>query len=141
EARAIAAAITHTWARSGSDTADLLMSRAATALRLGDHRLALAIYDRIVTLEPGWTDVWMGRANAKMAAGDMDGAVRDFETAVRLEPRRFDAWAAMGAALERGGAPKRALEAYRRALAIDPQQEEWRKAKERLELQTEGRDI
>lgn len=141
EARDIAASIARIWARSGSATADLLMSRAAIALRLGDRRLALDIYDRILLLEPAWTEAWMGRAHAKSAAGDAAGAASDFESALRLEPRRFDAWAAIGALEERNGAYERALDAYRRALAIDPQLEDMHKAEERLRLKVEGRDI
>lgn len=141
EARSIAGSIVRLWARSGSDTADLLFARAALAASHGDNRLALDLFDDIVALEPAWAEGFMGRANAKIAAGDFDGASGDFETALKLEPRRFDALAAIGALLERAGARKRALEAYRRALAINPQQDDWRTAEERLRLEVEDRDI
>lgn len=141
EARSIAGSIGRLWARSGSETADLLLARAALAASLGDFTLALALFDKITALEPSWPEGFVGRANAKLIVGDADGAGRDFETAVRLEPRRFDALAALGVLQERAGAPERALEAYRRALSLDPQRDEWRKAEERLRLQVEGRDI
>lgn len=141
EARWIAGSIGRIWARSGSETADLLLGRAALAASLGDYRLALDLFDHIVALDPSWPEGFVGRANAKIIAGDVDGAERDFETAVKLEPRRFDALAAMGALQERAGARGPALEAYRRALSLDPRREDWRKAEERLRLEVEGRDI
>ncbi|PWB83654.1 MAG: hypothetical protein C3F11_05430 [Methylocystaceae bacterium] len=141
EAHSIAGSIGRLWARSGSETADLLLARAALAATLGDSSLSLTLFDRIVALEPSWPEGFVGRANARLVVGDTDGAERDFETAVKLEPRRFDALAAMGALQERAGAPKQALDAYRRALSLDPRREEWRKAEERLRLEVEGRDI
>ncbi len=141
EAHWVAGSIGRIWARSGSETADLLLGRAALAASLGDYRLALDLFDHIVALEPSWPEGFVGRANAKIIAGDADGAERDFEAAVKLEPRRFDALGAMGALQERAGAPKPALDAYRRALSLDPRREDWRKAEERLRLEVEGRDI
>lgn len=141
EARSIASSIGRLWARSGSETADLLLARAALAASLRDFTLALALFDRIVALEPSWPEGFVGRANARLVAGDPEGAERDFEAAVRLEPRRFDALGALAALQERAGAPKRALEAYRRALSLDPRRDEWRRAEERLRLEVEGRDI
>lgn len=141
ESNAVAGSIGRIWARSGSETADLLLGRAALAASSGNYFLALELFDRIVALEPAWPEGFVGRANAKIIAGDAEGAARDFEVAVRLEPRRFDALGALGALQERAGAPKSALDAYRRALALDPRREEWRKAEERLSLEVEGRDI
>jgi tetratricopeptide (TPR) repeat protein len=141
EAGGLERAIARIWARSGSPTADLLMARATVAASVGDHALALDLFDHIVLLEPNWPQALVGRADVRVALGDLSGAERDLETAVRLEPRRFDAFAALGALHEQTGAPARALDAYRRAFALDPKRPEWRKAKERLELEVMGRDI
>lgn len=141
EASSIAGSISRIWARSGSETADLLLGRAALAASLGHYPLALEIFDRIVAMEPAWPEGFVGRANARIIAGDADGAERDFRAALQLEPRRFDALGALGALQERAGAAKPALDAYRRALVLDPQRQEWRKAEERLSLEVEGRDI
>lgn len=141
EARAIAHSIGRIWARSGSDTADLLLERAALAAEVGDFRLSLELFDRIIALQPTWPEGFVGRANVKAMAGDHGGAMSDFEAAVKLEPRRFDALGALAALQEGAEAWKAALDSYRRALALDPRREDWRKAEERLRLQVEGRDI
>lgn len=141
EASALEQAIGRVWARSGSATADLLFRRAAQAIEAGAPRLALDLLDHVVTLEPGWPQALVGRAEARLALGDAAGAERDLEAAVRLDPRRFDALGAMGVLREQAGAPARALDAYRRAIALDPRRADWRKAKDRLEPEVDGRDI
>jgi tetratricopeptide (TPR) repeat protein len=141
EARAIGNLIRRSWARSGSDTADLLTDRAHLAESLGEHMLAMELFDHVLALQPRWSEAFVQRAQVRAGFGDIDGALADFEIAVRLEPRRFDAFAALGALEEQKGDKKRALEAYRRSLAIDPKQEELVKAQEKLRLEVEGRDI
>ena len=141
EARAIAGAIERFWARSGSDTADLLTTRAGLAENLGEHGLAKDLLDYVLALEPRWAEGFVRRANVMARLGDMDGALADLESAVRLDPKRFDAFAALGSLEEANGRKKPALEAYRRSLAIDPKQDDVFKAEERLRLELEGRDI
>lgn len=141
EARAIAGAIQRFWARSGSDTADLLTTRAGLAENLGEHGLAKDLLDYVLALEPRWAEGFVRRANVMAGLGDIDGALADLESAVRLDPKRFDAFAALGSLEEANGRKKPALEAYRRSLAIDPKQDDVFKAEERLRLELDGRDI
>src|SRR5918998_5159227 len=49
EANGVANLIERRWARSGSDTADLLMSRAGEALKAKDFPLAIELLDRVLT--------------------------------------------------------------------------------------------
>jgi tetratricopeptide (TPR) repeat protein len=141
QAQMIAGAILRDWARSGSDTIDLLTARAAAAETAGSTPLAKTLLDHVVTLSPYWAEGFVRRARITAARGDAAGALGDLETAARLEPRRFDAWAALGALAEQTGEKKRALEAYRKSLAISPRQDALRKTEERLRLEVEGRDI
>lgn len=141
EAQTLESAIQRSWARSGSETADLLAARGAIALKRGEPSLAIELYDRVVILEPSWAEGFAGRARARTVAGDFAGARSDLETAVRLEPRRFDALAALAALEERAGRKEEALRDYQRALAIAPLREEWRRQEERLQLEIEGHDI
>jgi hypothetical protein len=54
EAQGIANLIERRWSRSGSDTADLLMSRAGEAFRDKEYGLAIELLDRVLTLRrPG----------------------------------------------------------------------------------------
>lgn len=141
EAQAVATSILRHWAHSGSDTVDLLVTRAAAAETGGAQPLARSLLDYVVTLAPYWSEGFVRRARAKAAQGDVNGALDDLETAARLEPKRFDALASIGALYEAAGDKKRALDAYRRALAISPRQDALRKTEERLRLEIEGRDI
>jgi tetratricopeptide (TPR) repeat protein len=141
EARAVAASIQRLWARSGSDTADLLAARAELAKKRGEPAIAKNLLDYVLALEPGWAEALVRRANVRVELGDAEGARADFEHAVRLEPKRFDALAALGALEEANGRKRAALDAYRRSLEIDPKQDDVFKAEERLRLEVEGRDI
>jgi len=141
EAQSIAGAILRHWARSGSDTGDLLTARAAAAQAAGDNALARDLLDYVTALQPYWAEGFVRRARARAALGDDKGALMDLEQAVRIDPKRFDAFAALGALAETLGEKKRGLEAYRRSLQLDPQQDSLRKSEERLKLEVEGRDI
>lgn len=141
EATSAAAAIQRHWARSGSDTIDLLAARALAAEAGGAAPLARALLDYVVVLSPYWSEGFVRRARLRAAQGDETGALDDLETAARLEPRRFDALRGLGQLAEKLGDKKRALEAYRKALAVTPREEELRKSEERLKIEVEGRDI
>lgn len=141
EAETVSAAILRQWRRSGSDTVDLLASRAAAAQGAGESQLARALLDYVVALAPYWPEGFVQRARLRAAQDDAAGALNDLETAARLEPKRFDALAAMGSLAEKLGDKKKALDAYRKALAISPQQELLRRSEERLGVEVDGRDI
>jgi tetratricopeptide (TPR) repeat protein len=141
EAKGIAGAIERVWLQSGSDTADLLMSRALTATRQREFKLAEELLDKIVIIEPEWAEAWNQRATARFRADDVNGAVADLGQALALEPRHFSALSGLGFILYRAGFDRRALDVMRRALAINPKQEDVRKLVEELTQKFDGRDI
>jgi tetratricopeptide (TPR) repeat protein len=141
EARTASALILQRWARSGSDTIDLLAARALAAETAGAPALAKALLDYIVVLAPDWPDGFVRRARVMAGEGDVAGALDDFEKAARLEPKRFDALEALGTLAEKAGQKKRALDAYRKALEIAPRNEQLRKNEQRLRVEVDGRDI
>jgi hypothetical protein len=141
EATGIAAAIERVWMESDSDTAELLMTRALAAQQSGHLPLALALFDRLLVLQPGWVEAWSNRATTRFLGDDLDGAMADLEQVLKLEPRHFSALAAMGFIFEKQGFDKRALEAFRKALALNPQQPEIKSIVDKLQIEVEGRDI
>lgn len=141
EARTAGEAILRRWARSGSDTIDLLSARALAAEAAGAPEVSRALLDYVVALAPHWPEGFVRRARVMAAQGDVQDALADLETATRLEPKRFDALEALGALAEKAGEKKRALDAYRKALAISPRNEATEKNAERLRIEVEGRDI
>ncbi|MFT4097347.1 MAG: hypothetical protein QM651_09485 [Rhodoblastus sp.] len=141
DAKGVAAAIERVWMRSGSDTADLLMTRAVAAIAGHDMKTAETLLDSLVAIEPDWAEGWNKRAMIRFAADNIDGAMADIEHALKIDPRHFVALSGAGAILAKAGLDKRALDAYRRALDIYPQQPDVKKSVEKLQLEVEGRDI
>lgn len=141
EADGIAGAIERVFQRSGSDTADLLMGRAVTALGRKENKTAVEVLDKLVVIEPGWAEAWSQRATARFMDGDRVGAVEDLGHALSREPRHFGALAGLGSILYTLGYEKRALEVFRRALAVRPHQSEVQRMIDKLAPDVDGRDI
>ena len=141
EGKGVATLIERRWSRSGSDTADLLMSRAADAARAKDYALSVEILDRLLVLEPNWAEAWHRRANVFYMMDDPVGAIADLRRALAIEPRHFEAWAGLGHIFMASEDKRQALEAYRRALKIHPQMESVRTRVERLTPQIDGQDL
>jgi tetratricopeptide (TPR) repeat protein len=141
EGKGIAALIERRWSRSGSDTADLLMSRAAEAADGKDYPLAVELLDRVLALEPGWAEAWYRRANVFYLLDDPVSAMVDIRRTLELEPRHFGAWTGLGHILMSSDDKIHALEAYRRALKIYPQLSVVQTLVERLTPEVEGQDL
>jgi tetratricopeptide (TPR) repeat protein len=141
EARGIATLIERRWSRSGSDTADLLMSRAGEAFRDKEYGLSIELLDRILALKPDWAEAWHRRATAFYLLDDPVRAMSDLQQAIAREPRHFGAWAGLGHVLMAGENKRGALEAYRRALAIHPHMEKLKEFVERLKPDVDGIDL
>lgn len=141
EARGFASSIERMWLRSGSDTADLLMSRAMQALQGKDNMLAAELCDRILEIHEGWAEVYNKRATARFHMEDFNGAMEDIARVLKLEPRHFGALAGMGFILQKTQQEKLAVRAFRRALELYPKQEELQKIVEKLAPEHEGKDI
>jgi len=141
EAQQIAVSIERLWLQTPSDTAGLLMRRAAASVDAQKFPLALEILDKLVLVEPDWAEAWNERASIKLMTGDLDGAWVDFNEAIRREPRHFGALTGMGLILERQGFGERAREVFLKALTIYPLAPEIQKHIEGLMPKAEGKDI
>src|SRR5689334_5902970 len=141
EGNGIAALIQRRWNRSGSDTADLLMSRAGEATESKDYPLAVELLDRVVTLEPKWAEAWYRRANVFYLLEDPVSAMADIRRVLELEPHHFGAWTGLGHILMAAEDKPHALEAYRRALKIHPQLSAVQTLVEHLAPQVDGQDL
>lgn len=121
ETAGIVAAIDRLRLHSGSDTGDLLMSRAVATMNSGDYSVSLSLLDAIVALQPDWAEGWNKRATARYLDGDTKGAMADIAQTLARDPRHLGALAGMGMIFEDAGQREQALRAYQRALAIAPQ--------------------
>jgi tetratricopeptide (TPR) repeat protein len=140
-ARLIEGRIWALWLASGSDTADLLMSRARTAIEQNDTNLAIQLLDAIIELKPDYAEAWNRRATLYFEKHDYGRAMSDIAQVLAREPRHFGALTGLGMILEDIGDNKRALEAFRRALEVDPRLERVPEIVKNLTEKVEGRNI
>jgi tetratricopeptide (TPR) repeat protein len=140
-ARLIEGRIWALWLASGSDTADLLMSRARTAIEQNDADLALQLLDAIIELKPDYIEAWNRRATLYFEKHDYGRAMSDIAQVLAREPRHFGALTGLGMILEDIGDDKRALAAFRRALEVDPRLERVPEIVKTLTEKVEGRNI
>lgn len=129
------------WARSGSDTADLLLLRGREALEKGDHVRALHHLTALVEIAPGFAEGWNTRATAFFARGDLTLALLDIERVLELEPRHYGALSGLGIILEQIGREAEALAALREARRLNPGLPRVGDAIDRLARDVDGRDI
>src|SRR5258707_15852889 len=66
-AKAIEERIWALWFHSGSDTADLLMTRARTAFDGKETDLGLKLLDQILAFKPDYVEAWNRRANVSFS--------------------------------------------------------------------------
>ena len=129
------------WLISGSDTCNLLMTRAKVATDAKDYDLALKLLDSIIEIKPDYVEGWNRRATIYYLKDDYAHAIADIGEVLAREPRHFGALSGLGQMLQEIGDDKDALEAYRKALAIDPHLEHILDVIKTLTDKVEGRDI
>jgi tetratricopeptide (TPR) repeat protein len=141
EADGIVARIDRLNQHSGSDTGDLLLSRAAAALDGENVEVARQLLDALTALQPQWAEAWAARANADYLAGDPKATFVDLARALADDPKHLKAMADLGAVLEDSGHRDDALRVYQRALEIAPQWRPAREAADRLRAAIAGEDL
>lgn len=128
-------------ARSGSATADLLMTRAKSVIEAKDYDLSITILDSLIDVKPDFTEAYAQRATAHYLKKDLGRSLADLRVVVAREPRHYTALAGLGLIFQDIGEEKRALDAYRRAVAINPHIQSIPEIMKKLEVKVDGRDI
>ena len=140
-AKAIEDRIWALWMVSGSDTCNVLMSRAKMAADGRDYGLAIKLLNAVIELRPEYTEGWYRRATVYYLQKDYAHSLADIREVLAREPRHFGALSGLGAIMQEIGDDKHALAAYRRALAIDPHLEHIGEVVKTLTEKVEGRAI
>jgi len=135
EAAALEAQIESVWLKSGSDTIDVLMSRAEAAMAVQDIATAKKLLDAVVEMKPDYAEVWYRRAELLLQMDSQQEAEADLAKAIELEPRHYKALAIAGRLAEAAGNKAAALAAYSRAAQLNPMMEAV--ARRALQLQEE----
>ena len=141
EAAMVEGEIWRIWAKSGSDTVDLLMQRGLEALEAGDYAVSLDLFSTVIDIEPDYPEGWNKRAALYYLIDDYPAAIADATQTLAMEPRHWPALMGLALMFEGIGQPEQALGAYRAALAINPQLEDALDAVSRLAVEVEGRGI
>jgi tetratricopeptide (TPR) repeat protein len=120
EAAVLVAQIDAIWSQSGSDTVDLLLSRAAQSEAEQDFETAMKILDTLVEMRANYAEAWYRRATLLLQLDSQQEAAADLAKTVRLEPRHFRAHGLIGRIADLSGKSDAALLAYKRALMLNP---------------------
>jgi tetratricopeptide (TPR) repeat protein len=129
------------WIASGSDTANLLMTRAKTAIDANDLDLAIELLDAIVKIKPDYVEAWNRRATIHYMRKEFGQSMEDIRQVLIREPRHFGAMSGLGMILQEFGDEKRALDVFRRALEINPHLPKIDELVKTLTEKVEGRAI
>jgi tetratricopeptide (TPR) repeat protein len=129
------------WLASGSDTANLLMTRVRTAIDANDLDLAIQLLDALVKIKPDYVEAWNRRATIHYMRKEFGESLQDIRQVLRLEPRHFGAMSGLGMILQEVGDDKHALDVFRRALEINPHLQRVPDLVKSLSEKVEGRDI
>ncbi len=141
EAKAVANNILEIWARSGSDTIDLLTRRAQVAMEASDDETTRDLLDAVVEIAPNFVEGWNRRATYYFTKKDYNRAMADVQRVLALDPQHFGALSGLGAMLEESGQDAAALAVYRKALKVHPFLPGAKRAADDLEVEVEGRQI
>jgi tetratricopeptide (TPR) repeat protein len=127
--------------RSGSDTADLLMTRARAVMEQKEYDLSISLLDTVIELKPDFTEAFAQRATVHYLKKNIARSLADLRVVIAREPRHYASLAGLGVILQDIGEDRRALEAFRRAIAINPHIQAIPELIKRLEVKVEGREI
>lgn len=88
---------------------------------LGRDAEAVAEYDAVVRIEPGWAGGWINRSGALLKLGLNEAAISDARRAVEIEPEDGVALNALCWALVQDGRAETALPICEQAVAAEPE--------------------
>lgn len=134
-------AIERVWLHSGSDTIDVLMTRAQKQIDDKKHDVALELLGAVVKLAPDFAEGWNRRAYVHFSNGNYNRALGDLRKVLALDQQHFQAISGLASILREFGDDTSALKAYRKALQIHPFWESATQAVNELAREVEGQGI
>jgi hypothetical protein len=140
-AKAVEDRIWAVWTSAGSETANLLMSRAKKAADDKDYDLALRLLSAVIEVTPDFTEAWNRRATVYFLQRDYVNSMADIAKVLSREPRHFGALSGLGLIMQEVGDEKHALYAYRKALEVYPRLKGIEERVKSLAEKVDGRKI
>jgi tetratricopeptide (TPR) repeat protein len=129
------------WLEHDDPQIEEMMAVGTTAMNLGNLEDALAVFDQMVEVAPGYAEAWNKRATVLYALGDYEGSLADIEETLEREPRHFGALSGKGLCLAAQDKLEEALRAFEATLEVHPNSPGARTNIEALEQALEGRAI
>ncbi len=120
EARLVEEAIWQIWLISNDARANRLMAKGVGAMNRGDNARALAAFDDIVKILPGFAEGWNKRATVHYLTASHEASLGGIERTLALEPRHVGALSGRGLVNLALGREEAALQAFEAALQIYP---------------------
>ncbi len=127
--------------QSGSDTIDLLMLRALSAVNNQDLPLALDLLDTVIALKPDYAEGWNKRATIYFLQRDYGKSISDLEVVLRLQPRHVSALIGLATMMRELGDDKHAVVVLKQARAVSPANEMVAKELKDLQSRADGQDL
>jgi tetratricopeptide (TPR) repeat protein len=129
------------WARSGSPSMDLLLSRGQDSLEAGEVETAIGHFSALIDHAPDFAEAYHRRATAFFRQEEFGLAMSDLAQVLSLNPDHFEATYGLGVILETLKKPKEAFGAYSRVLDTYPTHERALEAVDRLRNEVAGTSI
>ena len=141
EAKRVARQLQRVWAETGSDTAAVLLSRAARAFKAKNNALALELLDAVVELRADHAEAWNRRAYVHYKMNNYTAAVGDLRRALALDENHFKALDGLATIFQQMGDEAKALSVYEKLQGVHPFWPGLDEAIQTLREKVEGRGI
>lgn len=124
KSHAIASRLRQSFARTGSDSLDVMLRWAETALNQSRDSEAQDFIDEVMAQRSDLASVWLLRSRLHLRRNELAPALSDMRQAMILEPRNFDVLINYATLLRETGNTKGALRLYEQALNVYPMMKE-----------------
>lgn len=141
EGERIASQIQAEWAKSGSDSMDLLLDRARDAMTKENFLAARVHLAALTRLAPDFAEAWNASATLRYLQNDYARAAAEIERALALNPRHFSALTGLALIFQQTGQEESAMKVWREVERLYPSFERAKEAIERLAPEVDGRQL
>jgi tetratricopeptide (TPR) repeat protein len=141
QAKQLSTRIERIWRLSGSDTVNLLISRAIKVASEKRTDLANKLLDSAVELAPDYTEGFSQRAFFHYSQSNMLAAVGDLRRVLALDPNHYKAMEGLVQVWRDTGNKKGAYEVLKQLLDVNPFAAGAKQAYDELKREVEGRGI
>lgn len=103
-----------------SPEAAAVFAEATQAYQAKDFERAIALYDRVIALQPDHAEAYYKRANALKDLGRLQEALASYDAAIRYKPDFAYAWCNRGFVQQSLGLPEQALASFDESIRLNP---------------------